>query len=65
MTKDKDKDDKNAKSKGKERWMTKDRVLSDMLTLGHKSGRGVSKRPNLYSLVTLLLERQARGCGLE
>ena len=26
-------------SKGKERWMTKDRVLSDMLTVGHKSGR--------------------------
>ena len=25
----------------------------------------VSKRPNLYSLITLLLERQATGCGLE
>ena len=36
----KDKNDKNAKSNGKERWMTKDRVLSDMLTLGNKSSRG-------------------------
>ena len=27
-------------NKGKERWMTKGRVLSDMLTLRHKSGRG-------------------------
>ena len=44
MTKDKDKDrnkdDKNAKSMVKEERITKDRVLSDMLTLGHKSGRG-------------------------
>ena len=36
----KDKYDKNAKIKGKERWMTKDRVLSDILTVGHKSSRG-------------------------
>lgn len=47
MTKDKDKDDKNAKSKGKERWMTKDRVLSDMLTLRHKSGKGAEHAENV------------------